>query len=525
MEDPADRVERRTVLGTAGTLAASSLAGCAALGGGGGSHVRIGTLRPPVTLDPVTATTLGSRQVIGRVFDGLYGYDDGTELIARVAAGSPTRESARRVRVRLREDARFQNGDRVTASDVAYSYRAPVESDAPTEGAVDVLDRVEVVDDRTVLLVLGQPSPTLERLLTWPIVPAAVREGSEERFAREPVGAGPFAVEHFQSESSVRLRRWDGYAGETTPAVERVTVKTVGSPITQATSLRTNRADVVEPVSPQLREKIERVSGGTVATRDGYRALYVGFNVNQGPTTDRHVREAIAHAVDLDRIVEELVEPMGSRAYSILPPSVAEAWNFPIDRWRAMDPAKDLARARELFERAAVDVGKLTVLTADHPLWKALAYAVAGAVRDAGRSVRVEEVGWKAYRDRHVSGADDDYSLFVGEARGTADPDSFVYPTFHENVAGATNGVFYREEAPMNHILAARETTERARRREHYRSALATLLDDRTYLPVCSLQNSFALDPAVEHFRVHPVPSVNPRLVAPSHAVEVGGRR
>lgn len=518
---------RRTVLGGLGT-GTVALAGCSSVASdSSGSHLRLGTIQPPVTLDPVAAKYVGSLQAISRIFDGLYTYGVDTDIVPQIAADSPSVDGARIVTVVLDSAARFQNGDPVTPADVRYSFEAPHREDAPTQWSVSPIEAVEIVDDRTVRFHLDHPYPGLDHVLTRPIVPERVREADRERFARDPVGSGPYRVRSFSEEKKVELTRWEDYPGEPAPVIDAVSFAYIESPITQLTSLVSNRTDAIEPISPRFRRQIRDLTGASVAEREGFRSLFFGFNLNEGPTTDRAVREGIVRCIDLEKAVSEFVEPVGSRQYSLLPRSVADEWGFPVEEWKAAVPPKDADEARRYFdraERAGTPIGTIRILTSKDPVWKELGEALASGLRDAGRSVLTESVTWKRYLERSVTGAENDYSVFVGEVAGNGDPDSFLYPVFHENAQGATNGIFYNEEAVMNQLIAARRTTDRGERRSLYESAISTLIEERIHVSVCSFANSFAHDPRVRNFRVHPIARLNPRVTSPDGVMRVEER-
>ncbi len=518
------RPTRRDLLVALGGTSTAAMAGCSTtLGTESEPTLRIGTLRPPITLDPITATSIGSEQAIERVFNGLYEYGEGTEIVPAIAAGDPQIESDdRTVVIELADSARFQNGRAVVADDVVYSFTAPLEEDAPTAWRVSPFESVDAVDERTVRFSLPEPYPALEDALTLPIVPRQEREDDTEAFATDPVGAGPFEVASFSAEKKATLRRWDDYWGEPTPAIDRLTFAHVEFPITQLTSLRTNRNEAIEPVSPLIVDHVDEVANASVNRQQGYTWLYFGFNLNEGPTTDRRVREAISYCIDLEKAVAEFVEPMGQRQYGPLPPQVARDWNMPTDEWEALSNPKDTDRANQLFGESGLAPKQPRILTSMDPKHKELGEALAGGLRDAGRGALVVSKPESAFLETYVSGSEHDYSVFVGEVSGTPDPDSHLYPTFHENMAGVTNGTFYREDAVMERLAAARHTRARERRRRRYEAAIARLLEDRVCLPICSFDNSFAVDVGVENFRVHPIARVNPRLAWEDAVITVG---
>ncbi|GAB3670205.1 ABC transporter substrate-binding protein [Halopiger thermotolerans] len=512
------------MLAGVGAASAAVLPGCSTtLGTGPDPTLRIGTLRPPVTLDPIEAESIGSEQTIERVFEGLYAYAEGTDVVPAIAAGEPRYENGRREAViELDDRARFQNGRDVVAEDVVYSFEAPLEEDAPTAWRVSPIDSIEAVDERTVRLSLSEPYPALEHALTHPIVPREEREDDREAFATDPIGAGPYEVASFSAEKKATLRQWDDYWSEPVPEIGRVTMAYVEFPMTQLTSLRTNRNDAIEPVSPQIVDDVESVGGAAVKRREGYTSLYFGFNLNEGPTTDPQVREAISYCIDLEKAVADFIEPMGERQYGPLPPQVAEEWDMPTGEWAELANEKNAERAQQLFREADETSGQLRILTTMDPKHKELGEALAGGLRDAGHGALVISKPETSYLERYVSGSERDYSVFVGEISGTPDPDSFLYPAFHENAEGTTNGTFYREDAVMERLANARETRERERRRRLYEAAIRRLLEDRVCLPISSYENSFAVDGNVSNFRVHPISKVNPRLVWENEVVTVG---
>lgn len=514
---------RRGFLGTLCTAGiTASLAGCGTLGSTDERNLRIGTLHPPVTLDPITAEDVGSAWAIGNIFDGLYAYGSGTDIRPQIADGPPRKKGDRTIVVTLNDAAKFQNGDPITAEDVKYSFESPLVEDTAPKGTVSAIESVETVDDRTVRFEFDHPYPALDRTLTRPIVPKAVRETDTEQFATDPVGSGPFEVGSFSEEKSVELTRWSEYWGDPAPAIDRVAIVYIESPITAMMSLKSNRTDIIEPVSPQLRDQMSSVTGANVATREGNHSYYFGFNHNQGPTTDPTVREAISHCIDLDTAVEDFVSPMGRRQYGPLPPLVTDRWEFPQQQWRSLTNERDTAKAKRLFEQADAELGRPTILTSKDPRLKEFGERLARGLRDAGQAALVEPVPWKTYLERYVSGSEEDYAIFVGEIAGTDDPDSYLYPVVHENMQGLTNGLFYNEDAVMNALMNARQTTDRERRRSLYASAIHRLLTDNVLLPICSVRDSLAHDDTVRGLDVHPITQLNPRVVSPTGAVTRG---
>ena len=156
------------------------------------------------------------------------------------------------------------------------------------------------------------------------------------------------------------------------------------------------------------------------------------------------------------------------------------------------------------------------VATPHDKLRETLAETVVHGLREAGfGNARVEKHHWSEFRDRVTTGENSTYDMYVGSWAGFADPDTFLYPLFHESMVGVTNGTFYPEESVSTHLEEARRTTDRAERRRHYERAIETLLEGRAVLPAFTLDNSFGVADQVEGFDPHPLSAENPRLVDP----------
>ena len=120
---------------------------------------------------------------------------------------------------------------------------------------------------------------------------------------------------------------------------------------------------------------------------------------------------------------------------------------------------------------------------------------------------------WSEFRETVTSGNESEYSMCVGSWAGFPDPDTFLYPLFHQRMEGLTNGVYYRSSDVMGAITRARRTRERTERRSLYQTAITTLLEDRVHLPAFTLYTTFGVKARVEGFRPHPLAQMNPQLL------------
>jgi peptide/nickel transport system substrate-binding protein len=495
----------------------------------------------PVGLDPVDVDDVWSAQAANRVFEGLYSFGEGTDLVPQLATGPPEQAGSKTTyRVKLRTDAAFHNSDAVTSEDVKYSFEAPVREEAPTKWALEPIREIRTPDDHTVEFHLEYPYPAFEYALTQPIVPKEARASNPEEFASSPIGSGPYEASIVKKNKYTVLEAWDDYWGEADPEIE--TVKFVGnhSGLARTTSLRSEQNEIVERIEPKLWSVTEGMPDTQVQVAKSLHYFYVGFNCNDGPTEDPKVRKAIDYLVDMDDLVEHFVAPEEKREepknfvesgegddtpwrqFSPVPEQLAQEWKFPLDRWREVPRDKNTDEAKRLLEEAGVKSWQPTIAVPKDMLREKFADAIVHELSNIGfKRARTEKYHWETYREKLRSGSATEYNMFVGSWAGWPDPDSFLYPLLHENMEGLTNFTFYQNQSVMDHIRRARETAERTKRKTEYEKAISTLLRDRPHLPAFTLHNTFGVDSSVKGFEPHPISSVNPRLVSPQGSVSL----
>ena len=540
---------RRQLLGTVGTAGVVGLAGC--VGGddetetpaddgttgdsdtttdsetpaSSGGTFNFAQTKSPLDFDPLQANDVPSLQVVERIFDSLYTYEEGTTLTPELAAGDPevSREGTRYV-VSLKDGVTFHNGDPITAEDVRYSYIAPEEEETENGSEFTMIDTIETVDERTVQFDLEFPFGPFRHKLAWQPVPKSVREADKEAFnTSAPVGSGPFEFVDWQEGDFVELQRYDDYWGEPKPNVETLRFEPVEEPTTRVTTLRNGENHLIQTVPPKLYSTVEGIESASIQERPGLGYYYLAFNCNEGPTASKTVREAIDYAVSMDDAVSNFVEPAGNRLDQPLPNSLVESWDFPGDEWADIGHEKDLEQAQALMEEADVPMDyEWTIIVPPDDKREQIGITVSNALKEIGFSnATVQRLDWGAFLDKYSTGNEDDYNMYTLGWVDEVDPDGYLYFMFHESEEGSTNGCYYTNDEVMDKLDRARESPDRAERKQLYTEVVTTILEDRPHLPAYNLKNSFGVREEVEGFRPHTIAGINPRFAGPLGSVSL----
>jgi ABC-type transport system substrate-binding protein len=333
-------------------------------GCGGGSttdltHVfRYNQAEGITSLDPAQARNLENIWACDQLFDGLVELGPDLRVRPAIARHWSIADSGRTYTFHLRPDVYFHDhpafpngvGRRVTAHDVRYSFQRIRDPRTASPGRW-VFDAVRTdstgitaVDDSTLVVRLTEPYPPFLGLLTMvyaSVVPPEVVAHEGPRWRQRPVGCGPFRFFHWEEGVKLVLHRHPRYhahdeEGRRLPYLEAVTVSFVKDRNAEFLGLVKGELDMMsgidgaflsellDPlgrVQPRYADRVRTVRSPALATD------YLGFLLEgaQAPWSDRRVREAVALAVDRERIISGLYNGIGTPARGILPPGMPGA--------------------------------------------------------------------------------------------------------------------------------------------------------------------------------------------------------
>jgi peptide/nickel transport system substrate-binding protein len=235
-----------------------------------------------------------------------------------------------------------QDGELLTFEAASCDYGGSIQS-------------IEAVDELTVTFTLCVPDPAFPSKVAFSalnIYPSEVLEatggGGAELF-QNPVGTGPYALEEWDLGNEIVMTRNEDYWGD--PALEETLIFRWNSEASaRLAALQAGEADGID--NPGVNELGIIAEDDTLALfpRAGANVFYLGMNNFIEPMDDPLVRQAIAHAVDRQRIVDSFY-PAGSIAASQFMPPVIYGFTPEVEPF-PYDPD----RARELLEESGVEL-------------------------------------------------------------------------------------------------------------------------------------------------------------------------
>lgn len=172
------------------------------------SQITIGIPQDVDSLDPHKAVAAGTKEVLFNVFEGLVKPDSEGNLNDAVADSHTISEDGKVYTFTLRDGVKFHDGTTVTAEDVKYSIDrcADTSNGDPLVSAFLAIDSVNILDEKTVEIVLKDGNTDFLPYLTAAILPAA-NEDPESN----PIGTGPYKYVSRSPQENVILEKFDEY--------------------------------------------------------------------------------------------------------------------------------------------------------------------------------------------------------------------------------------------------------------------------------------------------------------------------
>ncbi len=308
-------------------------------------ELKIGLAAKLTTLDPHGAQSVDreTHSAMQHVFDTLVKRDPKTGNIVPHLASAWTNPDPTTWQFTLRDGVKFHDGSPLTSADVKATAERVVELKGPVAPLWAQLDTVETPDPKTVRFKTKAPVGTLVAdTVLLPIGPAA--QLKNEGFWSKPIGSGPFKFVSWRADGDLRLEAnveyWNG-----PPAAKALVFKFIPEVAARVTAIETGELDLTYRLPPDQVPALEKNADLKVEALPSYDYYFLWFNSSREPFTDKRIRQAMIHAVNIDKIGNDLLKGVGQRATAPIPVTVfGHAPQTPY----AYDPAK----AKQLLAEA-----------------------------------------------------------------------------------------------------------------------------------------------------------------------------
>ncbi|MGD8893991.1 MAG: ABC transporter substrate-binding protein [Desulfobacterales bacterium] len=275
-----------------------------------GNILRYDVNFPIGILFPPEALSSGASHAFPLLYSYLFVPDDKGKLLPDLAEKWTYDPQNRTWTIRLRKDVRFHNGWPVTAKDIIYSWKLFT---SVFSGFSSIVKSIEVLSEQEIALRLTEDAPDfLDRIWDMEILPFP--RGDKVDYFNHPVGSGPFQFVSRNAEKEVVLKANSSYFGGR-PTIDKVVFKYIPDKERSWTRLLAGETDVVQEIAPNNLEIMKNLRGKFYISK--YTLSYYTillFNTRNSFFSNVRIRRAIAHSIDSNYIVNNILHGFGKVA-------------------------------------------------------------------------------------------------------------------------------------------------------------------------------------------------------------------
>jgi len=259
--------------------------------------------------------------MLNTLYSYLIRYTADYQPIPDIAERWTIAEDRRSMTIELRETT-FHDGSPLTADDIVTGVKRAKDpgTGLSQTSSTSFIESATAAGARTVKLTFGDAvnEDRIFDFMAWfPVVQGKANQ--PDSLKKTPAGCGPYALESYQPGNELVLRRFEHYWEPDRPYLDTVTFRFLGSKDSAVVALEAGDVDGALALDgrhyARLKDRFDIVTGAP-----GALIVQFSMNVNLPPFDNKYVRQALARAINRDRMVEQVQFGVGQAVYSIFPP-------------------------------------------------------------------------------------------------------------------------------------------------------------------------------------------------------------
>jgi len=473
------------------------------------------------TIDPHKSQGVPESHVIRDLLEGLVNQDADGNTIPGVAESWETTDN-KTFTFHLREDAKWSNGDPVTAGDFVYSFQRAVDPATASPyswymeytkmvNAKDIIagkkDKselgVKALDARTLVVELETAVPYFV-MMTGHTTMKPVHKGTVEKHGDQwtkPgnfVGNGAFVVNNWVVNERLEMVRNENYWDNDKTVLNKVTFLPIENQVAEMNRFLSGEIDFTSTLPTEHFKRLKKEHAESVSVEGSLCTYYYSFNTNKKPFDDVRVRKAISYAIDRD-IVSGAILGQGQKPAYFLTPEITANFNPEMSKYGTLSQKERNAEAARLLEEAGYGKGnplEFTLLYNTNENHKKIAVALGSMWKKTlGLKVTLENQEWKTYLDSKDQG---DFEVArAGWCGDYNEASSFLTLMVSKNTTGGQHWGNAEYDALIEKAL---KSTSEEERTAIYLEAEKMMADDMPIAPIYQYVRSRLLNPQVGGF-------------------------
>ncbi|HGF7192287.1 oligopeptide ABC transporter substrate-binding protein OppA [Vibrio cholerae] len=382
------------------------------------------------SLDPHKTEGVPESNVIRDLLEGLVNQDANGNVVPGVAESWETTDN-KTFTFHIRKEAKWSNGDPVTAHDFVYSFQRAVDPATASpyswymeytkmKNAKEIIagekDKstlgVKALDDKTLVFELESAVPYFVMMMghttVKPVHKATVEKFGEQWTKPENyVGNGAYVLDKWVVNERLELKRNSQYWDDKNTILNKVTYLPIENQVAEMNRFLSGEIQITNELPLEHFKRLKKEHPGSVQVQGQLCTYYYGFNTSKAPFNDVRVRQALSYTIDRD-VISDAILGQGQKPAYFLTPEITAGFSPEMPDYGKMTQKERIAEAKKLLEAAGYNKSnplKFTLLYNTSENHKKIATAVQSMWKTTlGVDIALENQEWKTFLDTRRQG-------------------------------------------------------------------------------------------------------------------------
>jgi peptide/nickel transport system substrate-binding protein/oligopeptide transport system substrate-binding protein len=476
----------------------------------------------PTTLDPALIVDVASANIAAKLFNGLVRFGEKMETVPDIASKFEVSHDGKRYSFVLRPGVCFTNGREVTAADFKYSFERVLnpETRSPRtwvfsriagaqnymEGKAREVSGIRARDRYRLEILLNNPFALFLQFLALPPAYCVSKEEIERwkrDFAFHPVGTGPFVLEEWRHNLSLKMTANSHYFGNKAK-VRGIIYRVIPEDLTAVYEFSSGNLDLLSIPQAEFKRFITHPQWkGLIKEVVGLNTYYLGLNCQRPPFDNPKVRQAMNYSIDREKILQTMLEGRGQLASGPIPPTLLPegekipGYSYNPDRARSLLKEAGYPNGFEVKIYQSSDQETLEVLE-----------VIQQYLEKVGIKAQIIQREWSSFKEALNKGEAD--CFWLSWWADYPDGENFLFPTFHSGNWGAGGNRTYFKDGEIDRLIEdAQKTINSEKRLSLYREIEKKIIAQAPWVFFWHKKEYVVTQPWVKGVKLYPLPGVD----------------
>lgn len=459
-------------------------------------HLRL--TENPITLDPTQVVDVTGGEICAKIFSGLLKFDDQFNIVPELAKSFEILNNGLIIKFTLKDNLKFSNGYNLSSEDVLFSFERLLSKDflSPRKWILEKIKKITVIDQLNFEIELSTPFVQFLSLLTMPAASIISKKSFLED--KKIIGSGPYFLEKWINDVKIILKPNINYVFNKN-LKNTIVYKIIPEDSTAVTMICLNELDILKIPRQQTEFLKNKLTNFNFQSIEELNTYFIGFD-HRKPYIDSYFKTSVASIINRKSLIKSILNNQANAAFSPIPSIL---FNYNNNKLPEYNPAlaQNLIKKSQAFEKKIIFLVpsvKETILTAS---------IIQDELKKINLDVELKIMDWSAFKEA-ISKGEADMFLMSWWA-DYADPENFLYPTFHSKNIGSLGNRVYYINPKLDQLLDNLHTELNLNNRINLQKQMIDIINSELpWIPLWHKTSIYAVSPKISNYSAEPLYSM-----------------